>query len=111
MDWLCWLRPGWLPLSPPFLLFLSLLSSPSSLLPLPFSLLPPVLPPLLLCGISLSQLEGVYWVGVLEAWELEGNEAQLEPYVEGPRSADRAVSEDESRNRPRERKMSGEFLV
>lgn len=39
-------------------------------------------------------------LGCTEAWELgEEDEAQLEPYVEGPRSGDRAVSDSENRKR------------
>lgn len=39
-------------------------------------------------------------LGCTEAWELgEEDEAQLERYVEGPRSGDRAVSDSENRNR------------
>lgn len=34
----------------------------------------------------------------------EENGAHLEPQVEGPRSEDRAISEDENRNRPEREK-------
>lgn len=46
-------------------------------------------------------------LGCTEAWELgEEDEAQLEPYVEGPRSGDRAVSDSENRNRAGKRQKN-----